>query len=591
MPNGIIMVRWDDKLGVVIEGIYPKTLKISEDHVMRIFTTHAMGGGESGFLSMSIENLNIASYYTGLPEEGKSQYYVALMLRDDENSDIFEEPLIETSPLLILHVKDKNFDQFFKKQFEDIIKLTEMTEEQRYAMIHRDRRRILILLKLGLGAIPKDNLRKWVSDQIGEEVLDIDAILSPLTKTEMIKELSVETMDGSRKKCIFLIKDVFSMRSPVEKFYKMAKDGKAPSDMKQVLEIYKENVDQFFKDYKFGDADSKQIAEIASDPSQYNLITILRNNYIEVNQLPDIFEKSIEQINEYINDLKRYNIIDEIKDKRGNTWIFLRTDIIFPTFFPEYIVDSIRRRWMEKDITQNLALSHLELLKSVYRGEEEEFIEGFEGPRVQVEEEISLSKAPTKLPKVSAPGAPVVAAPTKTLSDEEIFQFVEQVSYLRKEAKMDLDNKDRESAYNKLQEAISITNTLIAAGAVGQEKRLEKLIQVADSVKKLLEKETGKKFKETPITPTPATPRFPTMPSMSEPVATLSSVDQQKFLREDRDNAIASADSALTGGEFNDAVRYLEKAAELSEKMGEADKARDITKMANDIKKKLEKLQ
>ncbi|MHA1650929.1 MAG: hypothetical protein ACTSYB_12105 [Candidatus Helarchaeota archaeon] len=42
MPYGIIMVRWDDKLGVVMEGMHPKTLKISEDHIMRIFTTHAI---------------------------------------------------------------------------------------------------------------------------------------------------------------------------------------------------------------------------------------------------------------------------------------------------------------------------------------------------------------------------------------------------------------------------------------------------------------------------------------------------------------------------------------------------------------------
>jgi tetratricopeptide (TPR) repeat protein len=307
-----------------------------------------------------------------------------------------------------------------------------------------------------------------------------------------------------------------------------------------------------------------------------------------MNQLQDVYDKSMDQITESINDLKRHNIIDEIKDKRGNIWIFLKTDIVFPTFFPEYIVDSIRRRWMEKGISQNLALGHLELLKSVYRGEEEEFIEGFEGPRVRVEEEIPGPKIPTKVPERVAP---VIAESTKTLSDEELFKLVEQVTYLRKEAKLDLDNKDRESAYNKLQEAIKITNDLIAAGAVGQEKRLEKLKQVADSVKKLLEKETGKKVKETPIVPTKAAPRFPTLPSAAAGAVMPSSVDQQKILREERDDAIASADKSLTGGEFNDAVSYLERAAELSERMGEIDKARDITKMANDIKKKLEKLQ
>ncbi|MHA1276528.1 MAG: hypothetical protein ACTSQ8_05015 [Candidatus Helarchaeota archaeon] len=581
MPFGIIMVRWDDKLGVVVEGMYPKTLKISEDHIMRIFTTHAMGGGEASFLSMSIENLYIASYYTGLPEEGRSQYYVALLLSEEENADIYEEPLIEVTPLLIQHVKDKYFDRFLIKQFEDIQKLAEMTEEQRYAMIHRDMRRILALRKLGLGAIQKNTLKKWLSDQLGEEILDLEAILSPFYKTEMIKDLPVETMDGGQINCIFLIKDVFSARCPVEKFYKMGKNGEVTPDMKKVFEIYKERVDSFFKDYKLGDEDSRQIADILADPSHYNLITILRNNYIEVNQLTDIFEeKTMEEILPFINELKRYNVIDEIKDKKGNSWIFLKTDIVFPTFFPEYLVDSIRRRWMEKDITQNLALKHLELLKSVYRGEEEKFLEDY---AVAVEK----PKIPELVPKI-APKAkikePEEAMPSKTLSDDELFTLVEKVNYLRKEAKMDLDNKDRKAAYDKLQEAITITKNLIAAGAVGQEKRLAKLESIVGSLKKLIDKEEAKQAKRIREKAPPVTPAVPTSRYSAK-----SAIDQEKVLREERDNAISRADKALTAGEFNEAIEYLEKAATLSEKMGENEKARDITRMANDIREKLKK--
>jgi hypothetical protein len=581
MPFGIIMVRWDDKLGVVVEGMYPRTLKISEDHIMRVFTTHAMGGGEASFLSMSIENLYVASYYTGLPEEGKSQYYVALLLGDDENADVFEEPLIEVTPLLISHVKDKYFDRFLVKQFEDAQKLVEMTEEQRYAMIHRDARRILILRKLGLGAIQKDLLKKWLSDQLGEEILDLDALLSPFYKTEMIKDMPVETMVGSTSNCIFLIKDVFSMRSPIDKFYKMGKDGRAPADMKKVFEIYKENVDSFFKNYKLSDEDSRQIADIAADPSYYNLVTILRNNYIEVNQLTDIFEdKELEEITPLIDELKKYNIIDEIKDKKGNSWIFLRTDIVFPTFFPEYLVDSIRRRWMEKDITQNLAVRHLELLKSVYRGEEERFLEDYRVPIEKPEEVLPLPKVPSKA-KLREPEEEM---PSKALSDDELFKLVEKVNFLRKEAKIDLDNKDRLAAYEKLQEAIAITKDLIAAGAVGQEKRLGKLESVVASLKKLIDKEDTKREKKERDRRPDITP---SIPASGAPAKTAA--EQEKVLREERDNAISSADRALTAGEFKEAIEYLEKAANLSEQMGETDKASDITRMANDIRERLKK--
>lgn len=573
MPNGIVIVRWDDKLGVVIEGMYPRGLKINEDQVMRIFTTHAMGGGEAGFLSMTIENLSIASYYSGLPEEGRSQYYVALLLQDDENADIFEDPLTEISKLLIDHVKDKYFEQFLAKEFEDIQKLTVMTEEQRYSMIQRDERRVLVLTKLGLGPIYKDELRKWLSDQLGEEVLDLEAILSPFFKTHMIHELPMDKPDGSQNSCLFLIKDVFVMRSPVEKFYKISKAGTAPSEMKKVFEDYREEVDSYFGDYKFGDADSIIIAEVVADPSSYNLITILRNNYVEINQLSDIYEKPLDQIINSINELKRLNVINEIKDKRGNKWIFLKSDIVFPTFFPEYLVDSIRRRWMEKGIDQNLALKHLELLKSVYRGEEEELAVSL----TREEKALIVDKLPKKKAKIEIEAAPEI----KTMSDEELFKLVERVNILRKEAKMDLDNKDRKLAYNKLREAIKITENLIAAGAVGQEKRLEKLEKVAMSVERLLGKDETKKI-EAPI----STPE----PLESSKVMVDTKRADFKMLRDQRDSAIASADKALSGGNFQEAVSFLENAAELSERMGETDKATDIRKMASDIKSKLEKL-
>ncbi len=590
MVNGILVVRWDDKLGVVVEGMYPKALKISEDHIMRIFTTHAMGGGESSFMSMSIEKLFIASYYTGLPEEGKSQFYVALLLNESENADIYEEPLVEITPLLLTHVKDKYFDVYLQKQFQDIQKLTQMTEEQRYAMIHRDPRRVLVLRKLGLGVIPKDELRKWLSDQLGEEVLDIEGILSPFFKTQMIQILPVDTMDGKKVNCIFLIKDAFSMRSPVEKFYVEGKEGKAPPEMKPVFEIYRTNVETFFKEYKLSDEDSKQIAEIAADPSHYNLITILRNNYIELNQLPNIYEKDVNQIMPQINELIRHNIIDGIKDKRGNNWLFLKTDIVFPSFFPEYIVDSIRRRWMEKNITQNLALQHLELLKSVYKGEEEKFIRELGVPAKEAEEELPSARIPSKVPPKITPReakAEVVATATatKVFTDEQMFNLIEQVNYLRKQAKVDLDNRDREAAYKKLQEAIKITKDLMAAGAVGQDKRLEKLEEVANSLKKLLGKEVKKEREEAPKI-APAIPIPVSAPASSPKTA----ADQQKILREQRDSAISAADKALTAGNFIEAVELLEQAAAYSEQMGEKDKSRDILKMANDIREKLKKL-
>ena len=96
MPEGIITCRWDDRLGVVLESKYPEdiTQGLVDDDLLTIFSTHAMSES-AGILSMRIKRFSIVSYYTGIPEsEEESQYFVALILSENENPNSFEESLI-----------------------------------------------------------------------------------------------------------------------------------------------------------------------------------------------------------------------------------------------------------------------------------------------------------------------------------------------------------------------------------------------------------------------------------------------------------------------------------------------------------------
>jgi hypothetical protein len=372
--KGILVARWDDKLGIVVEGKYPPTMDVSEDHMMRIFTTHAMGGGEAGFLSMMVENINIASYYTGLPKEGSSQFYIALMLDKEEaaNPDIFEEALIEISNNLIPEIKNPAFSQILKNNFFKVPQLLELTEEMRYANIFRNEKRTKALQKLSYGACTLEELQKWLGDQFEEEILDLDNILLPFEKNNMIRKFTITKEDSTEElDCIFLINDVFIMRSPAEKLYKKGKED-SDLNMKKIYNEYIESVENYFREYKIEDKDNERIANIIADPDFNYFMGELRNNYIRKSEITDVLNKPDQEIENMLNTLKQNEIILNIKDKKINeTFIFLQCDIQFPTFFPEYLIDAIRRRWMEKDIEQEVALAHLELLKSVFKGEEE----------------------------------------------------------------------------------------------------------------------------------------------------------------------------------------------------------------------------
>jgi hypothetical protein len=60
------------------------------------------------------------------------------------------------------------------------------------------------------------------------------------------------------------------------------------------------------------------------------------------------------------------------------------------------------------------------------------------------------SKIPTKIPPPEAKAEVAATTATKVFTDEQMFNLIERVNYLRKEAKVDLDNRDRESAYKKI---------------------------------------------------------------------------------------------------------------------------------------------
>lgn len=571
--KGILVARWDDKLGIVVEGKYPPTMDVSEDHMMRIFTTHAMGGGEAGFLSMMVENINIASYYTGLPKEGSSQFYIALMLDKEEaaNPDIFEEALIEISNNLIPEIKNPAFSQILKNNFFKVPQLLELTEEMRYANIFRNERRTKALQKLSYGACTLDELQKWLGDQFEEEILDLDNILLPFEKNNMIRKFTITKEDSNEEiDCIFLIKDVFIMRSPAEKLYKKGKED-SDQNMKKIYKEYIESVENYFREYKIEDKDNERIANIIADPDlNYFIGGQLRNNYIRKSEITDVLNKTDQEIDNMLNTLKQNEIILNIKDKKINeTYIFLQCDIQFPTFFPEYLIDAIRRRWMEKDIEQEVAIAHLELLKSVFKGEEELAL-----LEIEEEEEMMMEKEPIKVPlkadaeklekvkvpsefaeekPISAPSA--TASATQAMNDKEIFKMTSEVNTLRAKAKTLLSKKDYEEALVAVQKAIDLSEKLVEAGNTEFKKRIKKFNDVVNEINRLIEKGKGK-----------------------------GKLDKSELINE-RTQVLAEADAAFTANRFEVAIELLKKAIDITNQLGEDPS--EIQAMVDNIKSHL----
>ncbi len=361
--RGLFICRWDDRIGVVLENAFPSSVEaeLTDEDRLTIFSTHALSE-KAGVMAMRIRRLNILSYYTGLPEGNKTdQYYVALVLDPDENPDQFEERLQEVAN--IPQVGKPGFEEFFAKSYEQITKYQKISDEQRFAFIFQNKVRRILLDKLTGGPMTKEGLAKWISRQLDREITDIDSLLSPLKKTNLIEEINISKGKKVTLEFVFLIRDCAVIRAPHVELFLSAKKGAIAADLK---DKYIEQVEKFFQNYRITSEDVEVIANAIADPDYYSIIQVLREEYVTKEVLPQRIGREIPDLEQKLKWLLENNIITAIKDKKGRIWIILLSDIKFPQFFPEYLVDVIRKRWKEGTIQKEIALKHLQLLRAEY---------------------------------------------------------------------------------------------------------------------------------------------------------------------------------------------------------------------------------
>ena len=117
MPDSLIVMKYNDRKGVDIQAKYPKgDLKVSKETLMHVFNLH--GFEEPGIASLSINEINITTYYSGKEKD----YFIILILNILENPDDFEQVLIEISQEILNNLENKEFVEmlpsFFKKVSE-----------------------------------------------------------------------------------------------------------------------------------------------------------------------------------------------------------------------------------------------------------------------------------------------------------------------------------------------------------------------------------------------------------------------------------------------------------------------------------------
>ncbi|MEM2637360.1 MAG: hypothetical protein QXL15_03305, partial [Candidatus Korarchaeota archaeon] len=269
MPRGIVAAVWSDDLGVVVKGVYPNDLEYNRDDLLRIFTAHATGEGEAGFLAMRLVGSKIASYYSGYSES--EQKFISLFLHVDEDPELFQDTLPDVAASIFNVINSSELDMALADAFNKLTRLSTMSLEQRLALIFKDPIRRVILQRLTEGPILKSEMSEWLERDITQETVNLDAILGPLIRAKIIYEDWVEGMPG---KVLFLVRDVFATRVPPEKIVAQVKEGIVPKDLG---DRYLSDLKNFFQNYKPRSDEVWELSKIITDPDVYDTLMFLRS--------------------------------------------------------------------------------------------------------------------------------------------------------------------------------------------------------------------------------------------------------------------------------------------------------------------------
>jgi hypothetical protein len=374
VPIGFVITEWTEDQGLAVKLSQPDTLDIDLDDMMRIFYAHITGAGEAGNVLVRLEKArsNVSSYFTGM--ESEEPLMINLMLELGEDPEMFGETVIQEMNARILDYlqqlgtnvsQDYEITQklttYLKNSLFLLDRLKNLTREQRLAQIFSSEKGRTILEILQSNAISRKELQAILEEKMKKIISNIEITLDPFIKTGLVKQ---DWVEEDTDITLFLLSDFILFRTPVAKLIEDSRK-KLPTPM--LATKYFEEAVKFFKNYKPNLEDSLKIAQNMINPDKYDYITLFRERAYPLNKIPRGPGESVEQIGSFLKTMEEDNILKILKDEKDVEWVILLTDIVADTFYPEYLIEKIRKGRMEGKLKKSVAIKHLELLEEIYK--------------------------------------------------------------------------------------------------------------------------------------------------------------------------------------------------------------------------------
>jgi hypothetical protein len=253
-----------------------------------------------------------------------------------------------------------------------IERLSRLDKLQKAALIYNSEERLKILDLLREYPTSKDKIKEMV-EKINP-MINIDILLRPFLELNLLRR---DWSKGEKDKktgiiknqgeYLFLVKDVNLARVPNNTLLNHLKETK-----NKLFPKYQQKVIDFFANYDpYTEPleNKRKLAAIILNPDIYDFFALLRNNFYPLDKIPKIFSDfAVTEI--LLDNLKKLDVITEIKDDEDKTWILLLTEIEPLIVFPEFLLPNIREAFKteEKDlkIPYEVAKKALDLLEVTY---------------------------------------------------------------------------------------------------------------------------------------------------------------------------------------------------------------------------------
>ncbi|NVM02070.1 MAG: hypothetical protein HWN67_07020 [Candidatus Helarchaeota archaeon] len=353
MVLGLIIFKWNVRIGVEIEAKIPKKLEIEPIILKQIYSAHFLED-RPGFISLMVETLNVASYYTG----HEFEYFISLLLDAEEDPDDYEDVLIDTAQLIMVNLQYDKHLLLLPNILDRISLYPTFKEEQKLAYVYSDEVRHLIMSRLvEEGNTTKNDLSGWLKEKLEIDYLIIDDIINSLVKLGLIKTAIVKIMPSE---LLFLIKDILLVRRPPLQILEQIKNKKINES---IASEYLLSVKAFFQNYKPTLDDEKIISDIITDMDSYIILNRFRLSPLTRQGLENLKDK-VKNLEKALNKIQSAGLIQVLKDKSGEEYYFLKNDIYIEKIFPEYLIDTIRVSFNNKSVANLVLLEHLKNLRN-----------------------------------------------------------------------------------------------------------------------------------------------------------------------------------------------------------------------------------